>query len=195
MISGISPRRSPAAGACWTSTPIPKRSSRLSRTTPNWRRWWPRRRASESPHRRRGRTGGTGGAQSAGVGQGGPYPYAPPGAGPRRTHCRPGRRADARFPVGRTAGRHRRRPGGAAPGTSPNTAGPGGGSRRWQHRPGRGLRLGPGPARVAGTSGVGPWTAELIAMRGLGDPDAFPATDLGCGWPRAGWVYRSSRGP
>lgn len=27
--------------------------------------------------------------------------------------------------------------------------------------------------------GVGPWTAELIAMRGLGDPDAFPATDLG----------------
>lgn len=27
--------------------------------------------------------------------------------------------------------------------------------------------------------GVGPWTAELIAMRGLGDPDAFPVTDLG----------------
>lgn len=27
--------------------------------------------------------------------------------------------------------------------------------------------------------GVGAWTAELIAMRGLGDPDAFPATDLG----------------
>ncbi|GLE54233.1 DNA-3-methyladenine glycosylase 2 family protein [Mycobacterium montefiorense] len=27
--------------------------------------------------------------------------------------------------------------------------------------------------------GVGPWTAELIAMRGLGDPDAFPASDLG----------------
>lgn len=27
--------------------------------------------------------------------------------------------------------------------------------------------------------GVGPWTAEVIAMRGLGDPDAFPATDLG----------------
>lgn len=27
--------------------------------------------------------------------------------------------------------------------------------------------------------GVGPWTAELIAMRGLGDPDAFPAADLG----------------
>lgn len=27
--------------------------------------------------------------------------------------------------------------------------------------------------------GLGPWTAELVAMRGLGDPDAFPATDLG----------------
>lgn len=27
--------------------------------------------------------------------------------------------------------------------------------------------------------GVGPWTVEVIAMRGLGDPDAFPVTDLG----------------
>lgn len=27
--------------------------------------------------------------------------------------------------------------------------------------------------------GIGPWSAELIAMRGLGDPDAFPASDLG----------------
>jgi AraC family transcriptional regulator, regulatory protein of adaptative response / DNA-3-methyladenine glycosylase II len=27
--------------------------------------------------------------------------------------------------------------------------------------------------------GIGPWTAEVIAMRGLGDPDAFPVTDLG----------------
>ena len=27
--------------------------------------------------------------------------------------------------------------------------------------------------------GIGPWTAELIAMRGLGDPDAFPVSDLG----------------
>jgi AraC family transcriptional regulator, regulatory protein of adaptative response / DNA-3-methyladenine glycosylase II len=27
--------------------------------------------------------------------------------------------------------------------------------------------------------GVGPWTAEVIAMRGLGDPDAFPSSDLG----------------
>ncbi len=27
--------------------------------------------------------------------------------------------------------------------------------------------------------GIGPWTTEMIAMRGLGDPDAFPVTDLG----------------
>lgn len=27
--------------------------------------------------------------------------------------------------------------------------------------------------------GIGPWTAEVIAMRGLGDPDAFPVGDLG----------------
>ena len=27
-------------------------------------------------------------------------------------------------------------------------------------------------------SGVGPWTVQMVALRGLGDPDAFPATDL-----------------
>ncbi|HLJ02941.1 MAG TPA: AlkA N-terminal domain-containing protein [Solirubrobacteraceae bacterium] len=27
--------------------------------------------------------------------------------------------------------------------------------------------------------GVGEWTAAIVAMRGLGDPDAFPASDLG----------------
>jgi len=33
--------------------------------------------------------------------------------------------------------------------------------------------------RLAAVPGVGPWTIETIAMRALGDPDAFPATDLG----------------
>ncbi|MEU1311598.1 AlkA N-terminal domain-containing protein [Streptomyces cinnamoneus] len=33
--------------------------------------------------------------------------------------------------------------------------------------------------RLAALPGIGPWTAELIAMRGLGDPDAFLPTDLG----------------
>ena len=34
-------------------------------------------------------------------------------------------------------------------------------------------------AQLLALPGVGPWTAEVIAMRGLGDPDAFPASDLG----------------
>jgi AraC family transcriptional regulator of adaptative response / DNA-3-methyladenine glycosylase II len=33
--------------------------------------------------------------------------------------------------------------------------------------------------QLAAVAGVGPWTAEMIAMRGLGDPDAFPASDMG----------------
>jgi AraC family transcriptional regulator of adaptative response / DNA-3-methyladenine glycosylase II len=46
------------------------------------------------------------------------------------------------------------------------------------------VRLGPGEdwsaARDALTAlpGIGPWSVEMVAMRGLGDPDAFPATDL-----------------
>jgi AraC family transcriptional regulator, regulatory protein of adaptative response / DNA-3-methyladenine glycosylase II len=34
-------------------------------------------------------------------------------------------------------------------------------------------------ARLLALPGIGPWTAEYVAMRALGDPDAFPATDLG----------------
>jgi AraC family transcriptional regulator of adaptative response / DNA-3-methyladenine glycosylase II len=34
-------------------------------------------------------------------------------------------------------------------------------------------------AELAALPGLGPWTVETIAMRGLGDPDAFPVTDLG----------------
>jgi AraC family transcriptional regulator of adaptative response / DNA-3-methyladenine glycosylase II len=33
--------------------------------------------------------------------------------------------------------------------------------------------------QLLGLPGIGPWTAEMIAMRGLGDPDAFPVADLG----------------
>jgi AraC family transcriptional regulator, regulatory protein of adaptative response / DNA-3-methyladenine glycosylase II len=33
--------------------------------------------------------------------------------------------------------------------------------------------------QLAALPGIGPWTTEVIAMRGLGDPDAFPTTDLG----------------
>jgi len=34
-------------------------------------------------------------------------------------------------------------------------------------------------ARLLALPGVGPWTADYIAMRALRDPDAFPANDLG----------------
>jgi AraC family transcriptional regulator of adaptative response / DNA-3-methyladenine glycosylase II len=34
-------------------------------------------------------------------------------------------------------------------------------------------------AQLAALSGLGPWTVETIAMRALGDPDAFLANDLG----------------
>ncbi|MDX6568327.1 MAG: AraC family transcriptional regulator [Gaiellales bacterium] len=33
-------------------------------------------------------------------------------------------------------------------------------------------------ATLLAIHGVGPWTADYVAMRGLGDPDAFPASDL-----------------
>ena len=47
------------------------------------------------------------------------------------------------------------------------------------------LQLGPGAdraearARLGDLPGLGPWTIEIIAMRALGDPDAFPVGDLG----------------
>jgi AraC family transcriptional regulator, regulatory protein of adaptative response / DNA-3-methyladenine glycosylase II len=34
-------------------------------------------------------------------------------------------------------------------------------------------------SQLAQVPGLGPWTIAVIALRGLGDPDAFPATDLG----------------
>lgn len=46
------------------------------------------------------------------------------------------------------------------------------------------VRLDPGHvgrsrAELGALKGIGPWTVETVAMRGLGDPDAFLATDLG----------------
>jgi AraC family transcriptional regulator of adaptative response / DNA-3-methyladenine glycosylase II len=34
-------------------------------------------------------------------------------------------------------------------------------------------------ARLLAIAGVGEWTAEYVAMRALGEPDAFPSSDLG----------------
>ena len=70
------------------------------------------------------------------------------------------------------------------------------------------LDLGPGTDRtearrvLAAVPGIGAWTVELVAMRALGDPDAFPGADLGVrraaaglGLPRtpAGLRARSER--
>lgn len=33
--------------------------------------------------------------------------------------------------------------------------------------------------RLEALPGVGEWTAQYVAMRALGEPDAFPASDLG----------------
>lgn len=47
------------------------------------------------------------------------------------------------------------------------------------------IDLGPGADRerareaLARIPGIGPWTVEVIALRALGDPDAFPSTDAG----------------
>jgi AraC family transcriptional regulator of adaptative response / DNA-3-methyladenine glycosylase II len=52
--------------------------------------------------------------------------------------------------------------------------------------------LGPGAdwqrarSELAGVPGLGPWSVEIVAMRGLGDPDAFPAADLGVRQAAAG---------
>jgi AraC family transcriptional regulator of adaptative response / DNA-3-methyladenine glycosylase II len=43
---------------------------------------------------------------------------------------------------------------------------------------------------LAAVPGVGPWTVEMVAMRALGDPDAFPATDLGV---RRAWAALGGR--
>lgn len=49
--------------------------------------------------------------------------------------------------------------------------------------------------QLRGVPGVGPWTTEIIAMRGLGDPDAFPVRDLGvlAGAKRSGLPAQPSK--
>ena len=47
------------------------------------------------------------------------------------------------------------------------------------HHARRRLGLVQGREQLVALPGIGPWTAEMIAMRALGDPDAFPSTDMG----------------
>jgi 3-methyladenine DNA glycosylase/8-oxoguanine DNA glycosylase len=35
-----------------------------------------------------------------------------------------------------------------------------------------------GREALAEIPGIGPWTIEYVALRALGDPDAYPATDI-----------------
>ena len=64
------------------------------------------------------------------------------------------------------------------------------------------LDLGPGADRerarreLAAIPGIGPWTVEVIAMRALGDPDAFPHSDLVVrrGAERLGLIAGNGRG-
>ncbi len=92
----------------------------------------------------------------------------------------PGGRPDPAVPRRRGAGR-------AGPGRAGAAPVPARDLRRADRRAGRPgeLDLSAGGdwaearLRLAALPGIGPWTVETIAMRALGDPDAFPATDLG----------------
>ena len=48
--------------------------------------------------------------------------------------------------------------------------------------------------RFSALPGVGPWTREVVAMRALGEPDAFPAGDLGVRHGAAAVGLPSARG-
>jgi AraC family transcriptional regulator of adaptative response / DNA-3-methyladenine glycosylase II len=60
------------------------------------------------------------------------------------------------------------------------------------------VRVGPGEdwsaarATLTALPGIGPWSVEMVALRGLGDPDAFPASDLAV---RAGLASLGVMGP
>jgi AraC family transcriptional regulator, regulatory protein of adaptative response / DNA-3-methyladenine glycosylase II len=43
----------------------------------------------------------------------------------------------------------------------------------------RGADLTAARAALLAVPGIGPWTVEIVAARALGDPDAFPVSDLG----------------
>ena len=49
-----------------------------------------------------------------------------------------------------------------------------------------------GRQALAAIAGIGPWTLEYVALRGLGDPDAFPLGDAGLRLAFTGDLARSS---
>ena len=58
-------------------------------------------------------------------------------------------------------------------------------------------RIGPSTrAALLALPGIGPWTADYLLMRALGDPDVYLGTDLGVRQARAGgWPVTSTRSP
>ncbi len=137
-------------------------------------------RPARARHRRRLRAGGEGDRRPAGVRAGGAHRAGPTGRALRRAAARAGRPNHASLPDGRNACRSsippacRSRAGGARPCAR---------SRCWSSA--EGLRFDAGAdssaalAALLDIPGVGPWTASYVAMRALGDPDAFPAGDIG----------------
>ena len=178
--SATSPPRSPAAAGCSTSTPTPKPSSTRSAPTPIWRPGREGTRAAHPAHRRRARTRPPRRARPAGVGQGRPHPRRAHRRRVRQAGDRYRRRADARLPGDRAPRRDRPGPFGLpeVAAAIPDRARRGVGQRRRHCWMPAATGTAPEPQLLA-LPGIGPWTAEVIAMRGLGDPDAFPATDLG----------------
>ena len=155
-------------------------------------------RPSGAAHRRRRRARGAGRARPAGLDGRGPDPRGSIGPCPRRAGGRPRRGPDPPVPDARSVGVSRPTSGDADGRDAPRSA------HSWGHptratstsvreRPGRDDG---GPRRDCGR---GPWTRQVIAMRALGDPDAFPVGGPRCSpaaerlglAPRAALVARS----
>ena len=176
-----SARWCPGAGNCSTSTPTPcaigavlaaDGAARPARAGPA--------RAARARRLRRLRACRARRARPAGVGA--PPPARWPGG------WRPGSAPRLQTPAAIAVGPvpRARRPGGGRPVRARphhRQAGDAARAGRGRRRRGAGLDHGADPeqtaARLAELPGIGPWTISYILMRAVGDPDAFPGTDLG----------------
>ena len=179
-----SPPPCSAAGGCSTSTPTRSPSTTRSRADPLLAPLVRRAPGPARPGRgRRRRARGARGARPAGVGRRRAHARRPAGRRARRAGARRRRRDDALTHVFPTAAALAA----ADPAELPLT-------RARAHAlvtlcgarsPTARSRSTPAPTATRRASacsrcpGIGPWTAEYVAMRALGDPDAFLPTDLG----------------
>ena len=178
--SAIWPSRSPAAGACSTSTPTQspieeqlgrdRCSARCSRTA----------RAAGPLQRRRLRARRPRRDRPAGLGQGGEDRRRPHGRALRGAARQPGRAVTHRFPTAATLAE-------ADPAELPMPRCPIGGAPapRGTGRRRESSTSAPGPTVTAAgevllsVPGIGPWTASYVGMRAFGDPDAYLSGDVG----------------